>query len=49
MIRTCDCLDKQFHALANDTRLKIIGLLMRERLQTILLFLMLLYRIICKC
>ena len=27
MIRTCDCLDKQFHALANDTRLKIIELL----------------------
>ena len=27
MIRTCDCLDKQFHALANDIGLKIIGLL----------------------
>ena len=27
MIRTCDCLDKQFHAIANDTRLKIIELL----------------------
>lgn len=27
MIKTCDCLDKQFHALADDTRLKIIELL----------------------
>lgn len=26
MIRTCDCLDKQFHALSNDTRLKSIEL-----------------------
>lgn len=27
MIKTCDCLDKLFHALADDTRLKIIELL----------------------
>lgn len=27
MTKTCDCLDKQFHALADDTRLKIIELL----------------------
>lgn len=27
MIKTCDWLDKQFHALADDTRLKIVELL----------------------